>query len=180
MKVILQKDIPNLGEAGDLIVVKNGYARNFLLPRNLVLEASAANEKQRRHQERLIKLKKEKREKIAKTMAEKFSQLTCEFKMRVGDQGKLFGSVTALDIAQNLYDQGYSIDKRKIHLHEPIKVLGEFSVSVKLAEGVDTKVKVKVMNLEGIIVQPDAAEEEGSTIADSTAADQDSAHPVVS
>lgn len=149
MKVILQKDIPNLGEAGDTVEVKNGYARNFLIPRNMVFPATEANQKQKRHQDRLIKIKKDKRDKQAKALAEKFTNIVCEFKMRVGDLGKLFGSVTALDIAQNLYAQGYSIDKRKVHLPESIKQLGEYTVAVKLAEGVEAKVNVRVMDLDG-------------------------------
>lgn len=149
MKIILQKDIPNLGEAGDIVAVKNGYARNFLLPRNLVLPATISNEKQRIHQERMIKLKKEKREKLAHEMVENFSDLTCEFKVRTGEHGKLFGSVTALDIAENLGDQGFSIDKRKVQLSETIRKLGDYEIKVKLAQGIESKVKVRVTDLDG-------------------------------
>ncbi len=149
MKVILQQDVPNLGEAGDIVQVKRGYARNFLMPRNMVLVATASNQRQKKHQDRLIKFKKDKREKTARAMAEKFTNIVCDFKVRVGDVGKLYGSVTALDIAQNLYDQGYSLDKRKVQLAEPIKALGEYEVTVKLAQGIESQIKVRVMDLDG-------------------------------
>lgn len=149
MKVILQQDIPNLGEAGDIVKVKDGYARNYLIPRNLVLRANAANRRQKAHYDRLIKFKKDRRQKTATEMAEKFGAIVCEFRRRVGDVGKLYGSVTALDVASKLAELGYSVDKRKVQLADPIKNLGEYDVTVKLAEGVEANVKVRVMDLNG-------------------------------
>jgi large subunit ribosomal protein L9 len=168
MRVILQQDIPNLGEAGDIRTVKNGYGRNFLLPRNLVLLATASNEKQRKHQERISKLKKDKKEKEAGEMAQKLSGLSCEFKVHVGDQGKLYGSITALDIAEKLRDQGYSIDKRKVQLPEPFRNLGEYVVKVKLAQGVESSVKVRITDFDGNLVAQIKAKESSDEVAQKT------------
>ncbi|OPZ37057.1 MAG: 50S ribosomal protein L9 [Spirochaetes bacterium ADurb.BinA120] len=144
MKVILQKDIPNLGEAGDIKEVSNGYARNYLLPRKLVLLASDSSRKAVEHQKKLIKIKKEKRKKQSETLMEALSALEIQIGAQVGEEEKLFGSVTSMDIARRLKELGHEVDRRKIHLDEPIKRLGEYRVPVKLDDGVTANIKVTV------------------------------------
>ncbi|MGV7929851.1 MAG: 50S ribosomal protein L9 [Spirochaetota bacterium] len=144
MKVILQKDIPNLGEAGDIKDVSDGYARNFLLPKKLVLVANDSSQKAAVHQRKLIKIKKDKRKKQSETLMETLAGLDIQIGAQVGEEEKLFGSVTSMDIARKLKGLGHEIDRRKIHLDEPIKKLGEYEVPVKLDEGVTAKLKVTV------------------------------------
>ncbi|MCU0845277.1 MAG: 50S ribosomal protein L9 [Spirochaetes bacterium] len=144
MKVILQKDIPNLGEAGDIKDVSDGYARNFLLPKKMVLVANDSSQKAAVHQRKLIKIKKDKRKKQSETLMETFAGLDIRIGAQVGEEEKLFGSVTSMDIARKLKELGHDVDRRKIHLEEPIKKLGEYEVPVKLDEGVTAKLKVTV------------------------------------
>ncbi len=144
MKVILQKDIPNLGEAGDIKDVSDGYARNFLLPKKMVLVANDSSQKAAVHQRKLIKIKKDKRKKQNETLMETFAGLDIRIGAQVGEEEKLFGSVTSMDIARKLKELGHDVDRRKIHLEEPIKKLGEYEVPVKLDEGVTAKLKVTV------------------------------------
>jgi large subunit ribosomal protein L9 len=144
MKVVLQKDIPNLGDAGDIKEVAEGYARNYLLPQKLVLTASEGSKRSIEHQKRLIKIKKEKRKKESEKMAESISAVEIKVTALVGEEDKLFGSVTSMDIAKKLNELGYDIDKRKILLENPIKQLGEFSIPIKLDDGLTASVKVIV------------------------------------
>ena len=116
MKVILQKDIPNLGDAGDIKEVADGYARNFLLPKKLVIAANESSKKAMDHQKRLIKIKKEKRRKEGEKIAGDLSGAVLNFTAQAGDEDKLFGSITSMDIATKLQEMGYKIDKRKIVL----------------------------------------------------------------
>ena len=144
MKVILQKDILNLGEAGDIKEVSNGYARNFLLPKNLVLLANESSKKAMDHQKKLIKIKKDKRRKQSEKIVSTISGMEIKFTVQAGDEGKLFGSITAIDIMKKLKDAGYEIDKRRITLQAPIKELGTFDVTVKFEDGLHAEVKVLV------------------------------------
>ncbi len=144
MKVVLQKDIPNLGDAGDIKEVAEGYARNFLLPKNLVLPATANSQKSLEHQKKLIRIKKEKRKKVSEKISEALSALELKFTVQVGEDDRLFGSVTSMDIAKKLQELGHEVDKRKINLETPIKKLGEFTVPVKLDEGLTAELKVIV------------------------------------
>jgi|DewCreStandDraft_4_1066084.scaffolds.fasta_scaffold06969_6 large subunit ribosomal protein L9 len=145
MKVILQKDIPNLGEAGDVKEVAEGYARNFLLPKKLVIPYNESSAKAIEHQKKLVKIKKEKRKKEGQELVEALSNVALTIGAQVGEEDKLFGSVTAIDIAQKLSQMGYSIDKRKIMLPEPIKKAGEHEVKIKLDEGLSATIKVTVV-----------------------------------
>ncbi len=145
MKVILQKDIPNLGEAGDIKEVADGFARNFLLPKKLVILANESSKKAIEHQKKMIKIKKDKRKKQSEKLREAFSGLEMNFGMQVGEEGKLFGSVTAIDIMKKLKEMGHEIDKRKIVLASPIKELGSFDVAIRIDEGVSATVKVNVV-----------------------------------
>lgn len=144
MKVILQKDIPNLGDAGDTKEVSNGYARNYLLPKNLVILANDSSRRAMEHQRKLVKIKKDKRKKQSEKLAEAFAGVAISIGAQVGEEGKLFGSVTSMDIARKLKELGYEIDKRKIQLAEPIKQTGDYDVSVKLEEGLNATIKVSV------------------------------------
>lgn len=144
MKVILQKDIPNLGDAGDVKEVADGYARNYLLPKNLVLLANDSSKRAMDHQKKMIKIKKDKRRKDSEKIAESMGAVEIAIKAQVGEEGKLFGSVTSMDIARELQSKGFVIDKRKIVLENPIKQTGEFEIAVKLDEGLTAKVKVVV------------------------------------
>ncbi len=144
MKVILQKDIANLGDAGDIKEVAEGYARNYLIPKNLVIAANESSKKAMEHQKKLIKIKKDKRKKASETLADSMKGVELVIEAQVGEEGKLFGSITSMDIAKSLADKGFAVDKRKILLDTPIKHEGEFNVSVKLDEGLSTTVKVTV------------------------------------
>jgi large subunit ribosomal protein L9 len=144
MKVILQKDVPNLGEAGDIREVREGFARNYLLPKKLVVIANESSRKAIDHQKKMIKIKKEKRKKLSEKVREAIAGLEISFAVQVGEEGKLFGSVTSIDIARKLKELGHEVDKRKILLHAPIKELGSFDVAIKLEESVSATIKVNV------------------------------------
>ena len=144
MKVILQKDIPNLGESGDIKDVSNGYARNFLIPRKLVLMADDTSKKAAEHQKRLIKIKKDKRRKQSEKIVEAIRGIELKFTAPAGDEGKLFGSITSMDIMKKLKEAGHDIDKRRINLQAPIKEIGTYEVTIKLDDGLHAEVKVLV------------------------------------
>ena len=145
MKVILQKDIPSLGDAGDIKEVAEGFARNYLLPKKLVIIANDSSKKAIEHQKKLIKIKKDKRKKSSEQIAQSMSGVELTITAQVGEEGKLFGSVTSMDIAKHLKEKGFEIDKRKILLDAPIKQEGEFKISIKLEEGLTASVKVNVV-----------------------------------
>lgn len=144
MKVILQKDIPSLGDAGDVKDVSDGYARNYLLPRKLVILADESSRRAAEHQKKLIKVKKEKRKKQSEKIAESLAGMELTLAVQVGEEGKLFGSVTAMDISKKLKEKGFEIDKRKIVIETPIKHEGEYTVKIKLDEGQSPEIKVIV------------------------------------
>jgi large subunit ribosomal protein L9 len=144
MKVILQKDVSNLGDAGDLKEVADGYARNFLLPNRLAIRANDGSTKVIEHQRKLAAVKKEKRVKSMQEIAKAIESKELQILVKVGENDKLFGSVTSLDIANALKKEGIEIDKRKIEIPEHIKSLGNYQAKVKLADGVSTSIKIKV------------------------------------
>ena len=144
MKVILQQDIIGLGDAGDIVDVSDGYARNYLLPKKLVILATNVSKKAVEHQMRLIKIKKEKRRNQIEKLIESLSTVEITIRANVGGEGKLFGSVTSIDIAKELKELGFEIDKRKIILESPIKHIGRFDVPIKLDKGYTTKIGVTV------------------------------------
>lgn len=148
MKVILQKDIPNLGDAGDIKDVADGYARNYLLPKNLVLKANESSQKAMEHQARLIRIKKEKRKKVSEKIMEQINDIEVVIPAMVGEEGKLFGSITSMDIARALEEKNVVVDKRKILLENPIKQEGEYPISIKLDEGLTATIKVAVQKKE--------------------------------
>jgi large subunit ribosomal protein L9 len=144
MQIILQEDVEKLGTRGQVVEVKEGYARNFLLPRKLALEASAGNMK-RLEKMRAVFAKKEAVEKgDAQKLAELLAGVSLELIRKAGETDQLFGSVTSADISEALAAQGFTVDKRKIALAEPIKILGEFEVPLKLHREVSATVKLTV------------------------------------
>ncbi len=144
MKVILREKVPSLGKAGDLINVNDGYARNYLIPRGLAIEADEKNIKTFEHEKKNILKKAQKEHKNAEEMASALYNITLTFSRKVGDQHKIFGSVTAKDIEEALRVKGYNIDRKIIIIDEHIKSLGEFKVGVKLTAGVEAGLKVIV------------------------------------
>ncbi|HID56956.1 TPA: 50S ribosomal protein L9 [Candidatus Poribacteria bacterium] len=148
MEVILKQEIPGLGKAGDVVRVADGYARNYLIPRKM---AVLATEKAKKAFEKEMRMRTSKREKEAieaRRLAEKLANISCTIKARAGEKDRLFGSVTAADIAKALEEQGIHVDRRNILLEEPIKELGVFSVPVKLYQDVTAEVKVWVIKEE--------------------------------
>jgi large subunit ribosomal protein L9 len=144
MQIILQEDVEKLGTRGQVVEVAEGYARNFLLPRKLALEASAANMK-RLEKMRAVFAKKEATEKeSAQKLAELLGGVTLEFARRAGDNDQLFGSVTSGDVADALAAKGYNVEKRKIALPDAIKVVGEYEIPVKLHREINATVKAVV------------------------------------
>src|SRR5207245_5391312 len=135
----------NLGKPGDVVKVSNGYARNFLLPRGVAFEATAGNLKRIAQEKNRLEAAENDRRTAAQGQAEKLEQVSLTFSARVGEEGKLFGSVTAADIAQQLEAQGFHIERRQIDLHEPIKALGVYRVPVRLHADVKPEVRVWVI-----------------------------------
>ena len=144
MELLLKEDVDNLGARGDLVKVKPGYGRNYLLPRGLAIQATPGNKKQIELQRKTI-LKKEAAERDTATQqADLLKGVTLEFARKVGEHGMLYGSVTSMDIAEALAAKGYEIDRRRVLLKEPIKEPGEFEAPIKLHREVTTNVKVVV------------------------------------
>ena len=148
MQVILRDDMDNLGKSGEVVNVKPGYARNYLLPRGLAVKATASDVARVEHDKRVIAARTAKLAKEAQAEADKLSQVSVSIARAVGEEDKLYGSVTSRDIAEALRAQGLTVDAKKIHLEEPIKTLGMTEVSVKVASGVSAAVKVWVVKEE--------------------------------
>ncbi len=145
MDVILRQDVDNLGSAGDLVTVKDGYARNFLLPRGLAYQATEGN-KRRLEAERAQRNRKQAVEvEAAREVAGRLEQVSITFTMKAGEGDKLFGSVTATDVARQLDAQGFAVDKKQIELDEPLKALGVYKVPVRLHADVKPEVRVWVV-----------------------------------
>lgn len=144
MKVILKENIETLGRIGDIVKVAPGYARNYLLPKGLAVEATEKNAKALEHVKRQMAYKKDKALESAKTLAAKLGELSIVLLHKTGEEGKLFGSVTNMEIAAYLTDKGFDIDRKSIVLAEPIKHVGEFSVAVKIHPEVPATLKVTV------------------------------------
>jgi len=145
MEVILREDVANLGKMGEVVRVRDGYARNYLLPRKLVLVANKKNLKSFEHQKRVVADQRGRVVKQAETLAEKLAALSLVFPVKAGEEGKLFGSVTNIDIEKALKAKGFEVERRKIHLAEPIKALGDYAVAVRLTADVTANVKLSVV-----------------------------------
>lgn len=145
MKVILIEDVEKLGSMGDIVQVKDGHARNFLFPKNLAKAATDSNLKMVEEIKRKKALALEKKKKEAEDLKEKLSLASCTISVEAGDDDKIFGSVTGQDIAQAFEQEGFSIDRRKVILEEPIKKLGVYHIAIKLHPEVTCEAKVWVV-----------------------------------
>ncbi|ABA89237.1 ribosomal protein L9 [Syntrophotalea carbinolica DSM 2380] len=148
MDIILMENVDGLGQIGDLVKVKPGYARNFLIPQKFAVEANTRNIKELEHQKRQLEHKAQKVLQASEVVKAQIEKVTCEFALRAGDDGKLFGSVTSMEIQAKLAESGVEVDRKKIQLDEPIKALGEYEVAVKLPAGILATVKVAVTALD--------------------------------
>ena len=143
MKVVLQTDVKNLGKAGELVNVKDGYARNFLFPRRLATEATENKVKAWQHIQAVAEAKKKKAVAARKELIEKINGVTVTFKRVAGETDKIFGSVTVHDISNELGKQGFEVDRRDITV-EPIKMLGQHKAGINLGEGLDAEITISV------------------------------------
>ena len=148
MQVILRDDMDNLGKSGEVVNVKEGYARNYLLPRGLAIKATASDVKRIEHEKRVIAARTAKLAKESQAAADALSRVSVSIARSVGEEDKLYGSVTSRDIAEALAAQNVKIDSKKIHLEEPIKTLGMTEVQVKLGRGINATIKVWVVKKE--------------------------------
>lgn len=173
MKVILLEDIDNLGRLGDTISVKAGYARNFLIPRKLALQATEQNLKTQQNQIQALERRKDKAIDEARSLSDKLAGVMLSYTRKSGAKGQLFGSVTNMDIAASLAEQNLEVDRRDIVLSEPIKGVGEFDVTIKLHHDVAPVIKVTVLPEGGVI--PESVVEEATDVSTDLSAEADEA-----
>jgi large subunit ribosomal protein L9 len=147
MKVLLTKDVPKIGKKGEIMEAKEGYARNFLIPNGLAVEANESTMKQVEQQKKAVERKKEKEKEAAQALAAKLKGFTITLRHKAGEEGKLFGSITAAEIADALKAKGFEIDKKQIVLDDPIRLVGHHDVSIKLHHEVTAQLPVEVMKL---------------------------------
>jgi len=145
MEVILREDVPNLGLRGEVVKVTDGYGRNYLLPRNMAMQATEANKAVIEQMKAAAERRSASEKAQAEELVTKLDPIVLSFTRRAGEAGHLFGSVTSADIAAELASQGFEIDRRKIQLGEPLKSLGEFKVAIRLHRDVTARVTVKVL-----------------------------------
>jgi len=145
MEVILKEDIATLGKIGEVVRVRDGYARNYLLPRGLVLVANKKNLKTFEHQKKIVADQKQKITRHAQVVGDQLAGVSLVIPMKVGEEGKLFGSVTTSQIEKALKAKGLNVDRRKIHLEAPIKVAGDHEVVVRLSADLTVPLKVSVV-----------------------------------
>jgi len=156
MKVILCQDVANLGKMGASVKVADGYARNYLLPRKLAVQADSASAKQIEHELRIIRRREEKERTALQQFAKTLEGVTVELQARAGEEDKLFGSITTAQIAEKLAEMGHTVDRKHIELEEPLKTLGIFSVPVRLGRGVEAAIKVWVTPIQETEGEPTA------------------------
>jgi large subunit ribosomal protein L9 len=142
MKVILKADVAPLGKSGEVIEVKPGYGRNYLIPRNLAVEATRKNVSQLEHEKRLIALQQDRRLAESEKLVQQLESYSCTIPCKVGEEDRLFGSVTARDLAETLRRDGFAVDKRNVLLEEPLKHLGVYTVPVRVGPNAEAKLKV--------------------------------------
>jgi large subunit ribosomal protein L9 len=162
-QVLLREDIDNLGARGEIVRVKAGYARNYLLPRKLAVEATASNVKQIEGERAALAKREAKERSTAELQANQLKSLTLKFERKVGEAGVLYGSVTSMDIAHELQNQGYEIDRRKIVLREPIKRFGTYTVPMRLHRDVTVDIPVSVLGEGGVEVDVEALQAEAAS-----------------
>jgi large subunit ribosomal protein L9 len=144
IQLILSEDVPNLGHPGDVVRVRAGYARNFLLPRKLAVEANSRNLREFEHHRRIAMLKREALKDQAISLKEKIEALALTLSARTGEEGKLFGSITNIDLERALREKGFEIDRRRILLAEPVKQLGDYRVAVRLQPEIEAALRFTV------------------------------------
>ncbi len=144
MKVILQKDVKDVGKVGDLVSVSEGFARNFLFPRKMAAEATEKKVKEWEHLKRVAEIKKKKAVAERQELLKKISGISVSFKVAAGETDKIFGSVTSADVSKELEKQGFSVDRRDIHFEEHVKVLGTHKAIIKMGEGQEASIQVVV------------------------------------
>jgi large subunit ribosomal protein L9 len=145
MKVILVEDVTNLGKSGDLVQTKDGYARNFLIPKQMAIPANSQNVKAHEHQITLLRQKQNRVKKDAEKLAQQIERISCTIAKPTGEEDKLFGAVTSLDIEQSLKDEGITVDRKRILLDDPLKSLGIYKVPIKIHPEVTANLKVWVV-----------------------------------
>ena len=145
MKVILMSNVENLGESGDIVSVKPGYARNMLIPMGLALRASKRNIAVATEQKKVASDKVKREKQAMEILAKKLSKVEITIEVKVGDEEKMFGSITNKDIAKELIDKGFKVDKNQISINEPIKALGIYHITVKVAKDITSDVKLYVI-----------------------------------
>ena len=148
MEVILKTNVDGLGRVGELVKVADGYARNYLIPKGLAMLATEKSRRILEHQQRLEAMRQTKERRQAEQLVEQLANVTCTVRRLAGENDRLFGSVTAMDIAESLAQQGFEIDRRKIDLEEPIKELGTHVVPIKLVADIVANVRVEVLREE--------------------------------
>jgi large subunit ribosomal protein L9 len=166
MEVILKEDVDNLGHRGEVVKVAEGYARNFLLPRKLAMQATAANKAVIEQMKASAARRSATEKAAAEALVAKLEPVVLSFTRKSGEAGHLFGSVTSADVAAGLASNGFEIDRRKIQLPEPLKTVGDFSVAIKLHREVTAQVKVKVV---AEAVEEEAAEPVADAVAEPVA-----------
>jgi len=162
-QVLLREDIDNLGARGEIVRVKAGYARNYLLPRNLAVEATANNVRQIEGEKAALAKREAKERGTAELQGSQLQKLTLKFERKVGEAGVLYGSVTSMDIAHELKEQGYEIDRRKIVLREPSKRFGNYTVPVRLHRAVTVELPIQVLGEGGVEVNVEAPDAEAGS-----------------
>ncbi len=144
MKVLLKQDVPKIGKKGQILEVKEGYARNFLIPGGLAVEASGGAMKQIEEEKKASDRHKAKEKEEAQDLAKKIEELSILLKHKAGDEGRLFGSITSAEVAEALKHKNFNIDKKKIVLEEPIRLVGDYEVKIKLHPEVAAHLNVRV------------------------------------
>jgi large subunit ribosomal protein L9 len=145
MKVILKEDVKSIGSMGQIVDVSDGFARNYLVPKGLAVEANVKNMRSMEHEKKVIQEKARKVKNSVQDLANRLANMNVVIKTKAGEEGKLFGSVTTMDIAEQLKNQGIEIDKKKISLDEPIKRLGTYAVNLRLHSEITAQVNIQVI-----------------------------------
>lgn len=148
MQIILTEEVKGVGRAGEVVSVKDGFGRNFLIPKKLAVPATSNNLKALEHEKKVISDRQNKLKREAEKVAKEIEALSCLIPCQVGEEGKMFGSVTSIDVEKFLKDKGIAVEKRNILLEEPIKSLGDYTVTIKLHQDVKTKLKVSLIKAE--------------------------------
>ncbi len=147
MKVLLKSDVTNIGKKGELLEVKEGYARNFLIPNGLAIEATGGTMKQYEEEKKAVDRRKAKEKEDAQALASKIKGVTVTLRHKAGEEGRLFGSITSAEVAEALKQKGFEIDKKQVHLDEPIRLCGKHEAKIKLHSEVTSTLNVEVMKL---------------------------------